>query len=111
MKRQADRSKLSVNGAKALLSALAVTGTIGGWARLTQLNPVEDPITPSPAPPVLVFDPLPTLIPEPTAIDAPLITPQPAPTQMALRRVDNPVSSPSSGGGGGGGGAATTRSS
>lgn len=112
MTRKNRRASFGTGEVKALLTALAVAGTVGGWAHLTASEAAEEPVEPAtPTPLALQFAALPTLVPEPTAIDAPPQPPAPTPTAMVLRRVDNPVSAPSSASGGGGGGSARTRSS
>lgn len=94
------------SGAKALLTVLALAGTIGGWAKLSAEGAADEAPAPSPTPLVLALPPVPTLVPAPTDIDAPVPVVQP--TQPTLRRVSAPQ--PSSGGGGGGA-AAVSRSS
>lgn len=114
MTRANSRQDRGTGGIKALLTALAVAGTVGGWVHLTSSEAAEDTVTePSPTPLALQLAPLPTLVPEPTAVDAPPQPAAPTPTAMVLRRVDEPASAPSSAsrGGGGGGGSARTRSS
>lgn len=107
------RKAIGTSGAKALVTVLAMLGTVVGWAELTRREGAEGAPEPTPTaePLVLSLRPVPTLVPEPTAIGAPVVV-QPTPTQVTLRVVNEPVESPSlSSRSGGGGGAAKTRSS
>jgi hypothetical protein len=95
-------TKGGAGGAKTLLTVLALAGTLGGWAKLSDEGAADQAPTasPTPTPMELALPPLPTLVPAPDNVDAPVVV-APQPTQPALRRVSAPQVSSSSGGGGG----------
>lgn len=83
--------------AKTFITIATLAGTLGGWAKLTVDGAAEADLQPSPSPVLLKLPPLPTVVPPPAMVDLPQPT-QDA-SQATLRRVDAPLSSPSSGSG------------
>ncbi|NOX61810.1 MAG: hypothetical protein GXP42_07675 [Chloroflexi bacterium] len=94
-------------GARALLAALALSGTLGGWAILANAahNEPEPPITPTPTGETitistgdafLVLPPIPTVAPPPAEVNLTTpLNPLPEPVQLApIPAVSRPAPQP-----------------